>query len=222
MAAFRTHFSTGVVTGYLVAAASVAAPLQLLPTTPFYIFCGTCVGSILPDLDSDHSTPFAIAFGLLSILAGSLAFAFCVQHRDMAALGSWLWIPPLASLVVRHGVAKVFQAFTSHRGIFHSLPMMVIVTCIAALVLEPLHLGPTDALMISVSVGIGFLSHLVLDEIYSGVSFEGLVLGPKRSFGTALTLTSPSKVVTLVTYLVLAALLFWNWGLIRHGMTVLH
>ena len=175
----------------------------------------------MPDLDSDHSTPFTIAFGVLSMLAGSLAFAFCVQHREMAAWRSWLWIPPLVALVVRHGVAKVFQKLTSHRGIFHSLPMMVIVTCITALVLEPLHLKPTDALVISLSVGIGFLSHLALDEIYSGVSLEGLVLGPKRSFGTALTLTSPSKVVTVITYLVLAALLFWNWGLIRHGLTAL-
>ena len=221
MAAFRTHFSTGVVTGYLAAAISVVAPLQVTPTTPFYVFCGTCIGSILPDLDSDNSTPFSIAFGVLSILAGSLAFAFCVQQREMTAWRSWLWIPPLVALVVRHGVAKVFQKLTSHRGIFHSLPMMVIVTGIAASVLEPLHLDPVDALMVSLSVGLGFLSHLVLDEIYSGVSFEGLVLGPKKSFGTALTLTSPSIVVTLLTYLVLAAVLLWNWSLIRHGLAVL-
>jgi len=70
-------------------------------------------------------------------------------------------------------------------------------------------------------VGLGFLAHLVLDEIYSAVDFDGLSFGPKSSFGTALTLTSPSRIVTISAYLALGTLVFMNWPLIQQAFEFL-
>jgi hypothetical protein len=221
MAAFRTHFSTGLAVGYLASVATVAIHWATSPFAPLLVFVGTCVGSLLPDLDSDHSTPFAVTFGLLSILSGGLAFGYCMQHPDVVPGGYWIGIPPLVALFVRYGVGRVFQKFTVHRGIFHSLPMMVIVTGITAMALEPFHPPVSDVVAISLGVGMGFLAHLILDEMYSAISFDGLSIEPKKSFGTALTLTSPSTVTTISAYVALGMLIFWNWPLIQQALAVI-
>jgi hypothetical protein len=54
---------------------------------------------------------------------------------------------------------------------------------------------------------IGFLSHLVLDEICA-VDFTGVRPRLNRFAGSALKLASPSWTATLLTYLLLAALAF--------------
>ena len=217
MAAFRAHFTAGLVVGYLAGVASVVIQWATDPFTPLFVFFGTCIGSLLPDLDSDHSTPFSISLGMLSVLGGSLAFAYCMQQQDSNAGILWFGLPPLVALFVRYGVGVVFQKFTVHRGMFHSLPMAMIVTGVMAMALKPFHLPLTDVLVISLGLGLGFLAHLVLDEVYSAVNFDGLSIGPKKSFGTAVALTSPSKIATISAYLVLSTLVFLNWPLIQQG-----
>jgi hypothetical protein len=63
---------------------------------------------------------------------------------------------------------------------------------------------------LSLSVGLGFLSHLALDELNSAVNFDGKSLGPKKSFGTALTLISPSALATTGAYVLLCVLVYLN------------
>ena len=87
------------------------------------------------------------------------------------------------------------------------------------LAMKPFHLPLTDVLVISLGIGLGFLAHLVLDEVYSAVNFDGLSIGPKNSFGTALTLKSPSLIATISAYLVPGALVFLNWPLIQQGVS---
>jgi len=220
MAAFRAHFIIGLTVGYLAGVASVIVQWVSAPITALWVFSATCLGSLLPDLDSDHSTPFSITFGVLSVLSGSLAFAYCIEHPDIGAGRLWIVIPPGVALFVRYGLGKIFQEFTIHRGIFHSLPMMLIVTGTSAVALKPLGLAPGDVVCISLGLGLGFLAHLVLDEMYSAVSFDGLRIEPKKSFGTALTLVSPSTFTTVCAYVVLGTLVFLNWVSFRQACKI--
>ena len=217
MAAFRTHYSTGLIIGYLAGAASVVCQWHTTPLVPFYMFTGASIGSLLPDVDCDNSTPFSILFTMLAILGGSLVFALWVVDNTWP-WKTWLAVPPLFALFIRYGIGKLFQTFTVHRGIFHSLPMTIIVIGITMLILRPFRISPTDNLAISLSVGAGFVSHLVLDELYAAVNFSGLSLGPKKSFGTALSLASRSGPVTFITYVVLGIMALLNWHVVYEGL----
>lgn len=218
MAEFRTHFAVGLGVGYLAGVTSVIVQWASAPLTPLLVFIGTTAGSLLPDLDSDNSVPFSVSFGILSFLGGSLAFAYCTQRPQILAAHGWIAIPPFVALFIRYGIGNLFKAFTVHRGIFHSLPMVLIVTGASALLLRPLELGPTDVIVIALGVGLGFLAHLVLDEIYAAIDFNGLKLEPKKSFGTAVTLASPSLLATACAYITLGGLVFLNWALILEGI----
>jgi len=209
MAAFKAHFLTGLSVGYGASVACAMGPWALSPVTPFLVFAGTSAGALLPDLDSDNSTPFSVAFSLLAIAGGAVAFLYCLK-QSLLPWYAWLLIPPAVVLIIRYGVGWIFQQCTVHRGIFHSIPMAVIVTCATSLALNSLKLARTDIMALSLSVGLGFLSHLVLDELYSAVNFDGVKLGPKKSFGTALTFASPSALTTTGAYALLCVLVYLN------------
>ena len=210
MADFKTHFQTGLAAGYAAGVVSAVGPWwQVSPVTPFFVFAGVSAGSLLPDLDSDHSTPFTVAFSLLALIGGSVAFLCCVQ-QDRLTWPMWVAIPPAAALIIRYGVGWIFQKLTVHRGIFHSIPMALIVTCAASLALTALPVSRTDRTAVALAVGLGFLVHLVLDELYS-VNFEGMSLDTKKSFGTALTLKGPSWISTAGAYGILVTLIYLNY-----------
>ena len=57
------------------------------------------------------------------------------------------------------------------------------------------------------AIAVGFLSHLLLDELYS-VSWDGPLPRFKKSFGTALKLMGKSFVPNAVTYSLLASLTY--------------
>ena len=125
-----------------------------------------------------------------------------------------LGIPPLATLIVRFGVLRIFKKFTVHRGIFHSIPAALVATLATAWLLRFWQLAPIDILAISLALGAGFASHLILDEVYS-VDFDGGKFQPKSSLGSALALRAPSLPVTIAAYLALGVLLYVNWPLIE-------
>jgi hypothetical protein len=62
-------------------------------------------------------------------------------------------------------------------------------------------------LLLGVGPFLGFLSHLVMDELWS-VKWFGLDMGLKRSSGTALKLYSGSLVANLATYALLLGLCY--------------
>ncbi|PIE33788.1 hypothetical protein CSA56_09750 [candidate division KSB3 bacterium] len=209
MAAFRTHMTVGLIVGYIASAWVVMTQWIVTPFTPFGLFLAVCIGSLLPDIDSDHSKPFSIIFGCLSMIGGSVVFFYFLQHHIISWM-YWIAIPPLTALIIRYGLGKLFQKYTVHRGIFHSIPALGIATLATPLVLASFRLASQDVIAISLGVGLGFLSHLILDELYSTIDFEGHRIKPKKSLGTALAFTGPSKKVTLAAYLLLAALIVYN------------
>jgi hypothetical protein len=173
----------------------------------------TTLGGLLPDLDSDSGVPVRELFGV-----GAAALALSLYPRLAQENLSTEQILALIGgvyLFVRYGLSRVFKGWTVHRGMYHSLPAMLIAG-LAVYLLYPHSPGrpPLEDLQLRVylagGVMLGFFSHLLLDELYS-VDLMGLRLRLNKYAGSALKFTSKSWPATLTTYglLLLLALTAW-------------
>jgi hypothetical protein len=164
----------------------------------------TAVAGLLPDLDSASGVPQRVTFGLLGVVAPLLLLRRLLRHN--APLDETLVLVGLAYVVIRYGLVHLFKHLTVHRGMFHSVPAMLIAgLCVFLLDRDS---ALTVRLFLAGGVMIGFLSHLVLDELCS-VDFMGMHL--KKSAGSALKLVSKSWSATLICYALLAALGYLTW-----------
>jgi membrane-bound metal-dependent hydrolase YbcI (DUF457 family) len=111
----------------------------------------------------------------------------------------------LAHVFIRYGVSRLFKRMTVHRGMFHSIPGMAIAGLATFLVYH--HWDPLVRAYVAGATMLGFLSHLVLDELCS-VDLSGAHLRLNKFAGSALKFASPSWTATLGTYLLLVALAF--------------
>jgi membrane-bound metal-dependent hydrolase YbcI (DUF457 family) len=202
MAGFRTHITVSTLCGLGYGAAAVN-PLGFTPEAGFLAAGVTAVGGMLPDLDSDSGRPVREMSGLAAaviplLLLPRLIAAGLSQEGQLAALG-------MLYLLIRYGGGFVIRQFSVHRGMYHSIPTMLIFGLLVYLAYH----SPNQRirLLLAGGVMIGFLSHLVLDEIYS-VDFNGLHLRLNQFAGSALKFVSPSWVATCVCYGILGGLLF--------------
>ncbi|MGE5155522.1 MAG: metal-dependent hydrolase [Bdellovibrio bacteriovorus] len=180
MANFQTHLYGGVLASGGAVLALHGAGLVTEGQTLMLFGLGV-VGSLLPDIDADASAPVRAFFGVLGAV---LAFAWTLPL--VGRYGPWqlalLWMGLFAA--VRVLLCEAFARLTVHRGIWHSL-LAALFAALAAVNLLHWVLGQaaqvawTGGLM----VGVGYLTHLVLDEAF-GVDLLGV--RTKRSFGTAL------------------------------------
>jgi hypothetical protein len=164
----------------------------------------TTLGGLLPDLDSDSGVPVREMFGLAAAVIPLLLFDRIhadSPERKVVLLGA-------VYVFIRYVLANVFKHLTVHRGMFHSIPALLI----SGLTTYLLYHNPDARLRLYLAGGVmlGFLSHLVLDELYS-VDFTGVRPRLNRYAGSALKLASPSWVATVNTYMVLLALGFLAW-----------
>jgi hypothetical protein len=169
----------------------------------------TTLGGLLPDLDSDSGVPVRELFGVAAAVVPILLYH---RLRDAGlSVEQTLVILAGVYVLIRYGISALFKRFTVHRGMFHSIPALLI----SGLATYLLYHRPDVILRCYVAGGVmlGFLSHLVLDEIYS-VDFMGDRLRLKKTAGSALKFASPSLRATAATYLVLLALCglaWWDW-----------
>jgi hypothetical protein len=167
----------------------------------------TTLGGLLPDLDSDSGVPVRELFGISAAVAPILLFrriyAQCRESTEQT-----LVVLIFVYLFIRYVLSHIFMRFTVHRGMFHSIPALLIAGLATYL------LYPSDNVRLRVflagAVFLGFLSHLVLDEIYS-VDFMGSRLRPNKYAGSALKFISKSWPATLTAYLLLALLAWRAW-----------
>jgi membrane-bound metal-dependent hydrolase YbcI (DUF457 family) len=208
MASYRGHlmFSSALGAAY----GGVAVWQWHLDWGPAFLAAGlTTLGGLLPDLDSDSGVPVRELFGVAAAVVPILLY-----HRLVAwglSVEQTLVVLAGVYVLIRYGVSALFKRFTVHRGMFHSIPALLI----SGLGTYLLYHNPDAALRCYVAGGVmlGFLSHLVLDEIYS-VDFMGAKLRLKKTAGSALKFASPSLRATAATYLVLLALgglAWWEW-----------
>ncbi len=180
MADFRTHLGVAATLGAVVAHGGWQAGLwtfaEGLPLLALITF-----GGILPDIDADRSKAIRLIFNLLAIPA-VVAGALWLQGRLepgplMVACGG-------IYLGVRYLGGALFCRFTVHRGIWHSLLAAALCGLTATALGHRLFALPDRlAWTYGAALALGFVIHLLLDELYS-VDLTGARL--KRSFGTAL------------------------------------
>lgn len=202
MAGFKTHIATSTTLGVAYAAGAhyfFGAPLETC-----VLAGGLCsVSGMLPDLDSDSGVP----------LRESVAFAAAVvpvmMVRRFERLGmpleTMILVGMAIYLLIRFGLAGLLKKYTVHRGMFHSIPAAIIAAEIAFLVFE--HESLWLRYYTSGAVLLGFMSHLVLDELWS-VDVRRGRLRLKSSFGTAVKIWGESLSANLSTY---AKLILLTW-----------
>ena len=200
MADFKTHITVSTVLG---AGCGVAGAMWLdVPVPTAIIAAGLCgVGGMLPDIDSDSGVPLreslAFAAAVMPMMLAGRLHGMNISHEWIVLAGAAMY------LSVRFLVAAILRNLTVHRGMFHSIPAMLIFGELVYL----LSAGGSDRqrLIKAIAVMIGFGSHLLLDEIYS-FSLRGGRLHLKSSFGTAIKLFGPSMGPNAVTFGLLLAL----------------
>jgi LexA-binding, inner membrane-associated putative hydrolase len=182
MANFTTHIAVGTVVSGALATLTLAADVISQEHLVAVTLAGV-LGSILPDIDLKDSRPSRALFAGLGIFFSFAVLFACAGRYSIAEL----WILWLGTLVgVRYGVHAVFHRIAVHRGIWHSLLALAFVTILTAVAFKYI-LGAIDgvAWLGGAFMGIGYLTHLVLDELYS---VDVMDTRFKASFGTALKL----------------------------------
>jgi LexA-binding, inner membrane-associated putative hydrolase len=182
MANFTTHIVVGtVVAGSLATltlAADVIAPENLVAVT-----MAGALGSVLPDIDLKDSRPSRALFAGLAIF-----FSFAVLFHFAPRLSiAEMWVLWLGTFFfVRYGLHNLFHRYAVHRGIWHSI-VAALASAFATAIIFYYALGRADgvAWLAAGFLFVGYLTHLILDEIYSVDVMDTYI---KKSFGTALKL----------------------------------
>lgn len=206
MASYQGHLTVSTVLG--AAYGGVAAWSWQLDWGPAFLGAlVTMLGGLLPDLDSDSGVPVRELFSLIAAVVPVLLLR---RMEEMHSLSTEQMLVILAALylLIRYGGADVFRIVTTHRGMFHSIPALLI----AGLLVFLLYHSRNKDLRIYLAGGamLGFFSHLLLDELYA-VNFMGARVRLNKYAGSALKLYSPSPVATTLTYALLLGLAFLAW-----------
>jgi membrane-bound metal-dependent hydrolase YbcI (DUF457 family) len=182
MANFATHIAIGTVVSGALATVTLAADL-VAPENIVAVTLAGMLGSVLPDIDLKESRPARAVFAGLAVFF-SFAVLFSLERRYSIAEMLIMWLGTL--LLVRYVAKEIFFRFSYHRGIWHSLLAMAFCALITAWVFyRPLQRDAGVAWLAAGFLSIGFLTHLILDELYSVDVMDTRI---KASFGTALKL----------------------------------
>lgn len=203
MAGFKTHLSAATAVGG-AGSISLLVAGQADPRSVLLYLAATIIGGVLPDIDSDTSTPLHIAFSFFSIL-----FSFLVMFSQGTTLSvvELLIVWLMAFLFFKWVVFQLFIRITVHRGIIHSIPAGLFFGFLTAIfVFHLFHLSETVAWITGMFVFIGYMVHLLLDELYSLnlLSPEGV----KHSWGSAFKLFSRDWKMTAIIYVATIGLFF--------------
>ena len=182
MANFPTHIAIGTVVSGALATVTVAADM-VAPENIVAVTLAGVLGSVLPDIDLKDSRPARAMFAGLGVFF-SFAVLFSLERKYSIAEMMILWLGTL--LFVRYVAKEVFFRFSYHRGVWHSILAMIFCSLVTAWVYSKL-LGRDEgvAWLAAGFLAIGFLTHLILDELYSVDVMDTRI---KASFGTALKL----------------------------------
>ncbi|MBS0240531.1 MAG: metal-dependent hydrolase [Proteobacteria bacterium] len=180
MANFPTHIGIGTLACGMLAtltlAADVVAPQNLVGVTVAGI-----LGSVLPDIDLKDSRPAKAMFFGLAVFFSFITLFLGAGHYSIVEL----WILAAFTFVMVNWVAHyVFNRFSYHRGVFHSVLAAVFFAFLTVIIYRYMLGRPEGvAWLAGAFMFIGYHVHLLLDEIYSVDVMDTRI---KSSFGTAL------------------------------------
>lgn len=190
MANFNTHLSIAAVGSGMLAILCLQVGFVDAKNAILLASMGV-LGGILPDIDLHYSRPSRILFSILGII---VAFLWVFSAENDLSI-SHLWGAGLGIyLFVRYPFWSLFQKLTVHRGSIHSVAAaLLFALMVAALSFHVFAKNAFTSWLTSTFIFLGFILHLLLDEIYS-VDFMGRRL--KRSFGTALKLIDSKEPIS--------------------------
>lgn len=174
----------------------------------------TAVSGLLPDLDSDSGVPVREMFNLAAVLVPLMLL------KRMLGLGltddQTFAIMGTLYVVIRFGLSNVFRHLSVHRGMFHSVPAMLIAGSLVFLCYT--HDTTSLRMYMGVSAMIGFLSHLVLDELCS-VDFNGVSVQLNQFAGSAVKFFGPSLFANLFAWSLCIGIGYLAWVDFEHHAT---
>ena len=155
---------------------------------------------MLPDLDSNQSKPTQIVFKMLSIF---LPLIVLLSIPNLLSIFTIIGVWVVSSVTLHYIFFKTFLSITSHRGLFHSVPMGIFLAQVTILIFYNFSSADkTFSIFAGFFILYGFLIHLLLDEVFS-IDVFGMEI--KRSFGSALKLYAKNNI--LGTFLLYALIL---------------
>jgi len=182
MASFEQHINGAVIaTGIIIVPLHTASIIDI--TQSLIVLSLGIIGGVLPDLDSDNSKPIQIFFKIISIFLPLIIILSIPNNLSLLYLIAY-WL--ISIFILRLTLFQLFISFTTHRGIFHSIPMGVLFAQITMLIFyKVFYFNITFSTIAGIFLLFGFLIHLLLDEF---VSINVLGVRMKKSFGTAFKL----------------------------------
>lgn len=191
MANFNTHLTVATSVSATLAIGLVLSDLSDLATIKFAFLCwllGT-LGGILPDIDAPNAIPTRLLFSSLGLFLASILVISQFKQFSWLELTS-LWI--VSFLSIRYGLSKLFNKLTVHRGNFHSiLAAFLFGFSSTAIAYHVLDFSELLAWFAGLFVTVGYLVHLLLDELYSvDLTNAKLKKSKSKSFGSALKIAS--------------------------------
>ena len=167
---------------------------------------GLCsVAGMLPDLDSDSGVPLRETSLFVAAIAPMLMIDrledLGLSHEAMAVASLLIYAS------IRFVAVEFFKRYTVHRGMWHSIPAAAVAGLAAYLVMP----CPAESIRVykSSAVVVGFVTHLVMDEIWS-IDLKRARL--KKSFGTALKFVGNNPLANVSVYAKLFLLMYLAWG----------
>jgi hypothetical protein len=202
MASFRGHITFSTALGVAYGAAGFwQHEIDWAPAALGGVL--TALGGMLPDLDSDSGVPVREMFGVAALITPLLLLRRLVGLELSAE--QILLVLAGTYVGIRYVLAALFKRLTVHRGMFHSVPGMFIAGLCVFLLYQHPHMP--IRLFLSGGVMLGFLSHLVLDELCS-VDLNGVAVHLNQFAGSALKFFSRSATANLATYALLFGLAY--------------
>jgi hypothetical protein len=201
LAAFNEHLSGAAVSAGLLSSTLMITDLFTPSQIAILWIVGT-LGGLGPDVDSDSSITLKSLFSGLGILT---SFSILFIFKSLPLLH--LWSLMLSGFIlVRYISINLFVKFTSHRGSMHSVLAAVLMGLLSVYIsINAFKLSNDFSWAIGISVFTGYMTHLVLDEMFA-VNLAGAEF--KKSFGTALKLFSLKKIYITLTYFAISGFLF--------------
>lgn len=206
MADFKTHMVGSTLAG--AAYGYWGSFYQGITVESSLLAAGLCsVAGMLPDLDSGSGVPLREAGMFTSAIVPMLMIN---RFRDLSLSPEAMALASmLVYLAIRFVVIEVFSRYTVHRGMWHSIPAGVSAGLLAYLLMPSPSEG--DRVFKSVAVLLGFMVHLVIDEVWS-ICYRGGRIRLKKSFGSALKIWGDNLVANFFVYGQLAILVCLAWG----------
>jgi membrane-bound metal-dependent hydrolase YbcI (DUF457 family) len=194
MADFKTHITYSSVLG--LAYGGIGYYVFHVPPAHCLIAGSLCsVAGMLPDLDSNSGIPQREMLSFVSVIVPMLmldrfeAMGLTTEHM--------VFLAGVMYAIIRFGIGGLFKRYTKHRGMWHSIPAAIV----AGLATFMVCLSSDFEIRIfkAWAVVLGFITHLVLDEVYA-VNWQGKLPRIKKSFGTALKFYGKNRWANFATY----------------------